>query len=55
MVPANGDSQMIQIVHMYGRVADVINNIKEINQVTPDVLKRLASMERDLTGKMSLP
>jgi hypothetical protein len=42
---------MIKIVHMYGRVADVLNNIKEVSQVTPDVLKRLASMEKDLTGK----
>ncbi|ETN37539.1 uncharacterized protein HMPREF1541_07161 [Cyphellophora europaea CBS 101466] len=41
---------MIRIVHMYGRVADVLNNIKDINQVTPDVLKKLASMEKDLTG-----
>ncbi|KIW30799.1 uncharacterized protein PV07_02500 [Cladophialophora immunda] len=41
---------MIKIVHMYGRVADVLNNIKDVSQVTPDVLKRLASMERDLTG-----
>ncbi|KIX07999.1 uncharacterized protein Z518_02653 [Rhinocladiella mackenziei CBS 650.93] len=41
---------MIKIVHMYGRVADVLNNIKEVSQVTPDVLKRLASMEKDLTG-----
>lgn len=42
---------MIKIVHMYGRVADVLNNIKEVSQVTPDVLKRLASMEKDLTGE----
>lgn len=42
--------EMIKIVHMYGRVADVINNIKEVTQVTPEVLKRLASMEKDLTG-----
>ena len=41
---------MLRIVHMYGRVADVLNNIKDINQVTPDVLKQLASMEKDLTG-----
>ncbi|KAK5055346.1 hypothetical protein LTR84_013096 [Exophiala bonariae] len=41
---------MIKIVHMYGRVADVLNNLKEVNQVTPEVLKRLASMEKDLTG-----
>jgi hypothetical protein len=41
---------MLRIVHMYGRVADVLNNIKEVNQVTPEVLKKLASMEKDLTG-----
>ena len=41
---------MLRIVHMYGRVADVLNNIKDVNQVTPDVLKQLASMEKDLTG-----
>ncbi|KIW18878.1 hypothetical protein PV08_03167 [Exophiala spinifera] len=41
---------MIKIVHMYGRVADVLNSIKDVSQVTPAVLKRLASMEKDLTG-----
>ncbi|KEF56533.1 uncharacterized protein A1O9_06721 [Exophiala aquamarina CBS 119918] len=41
---------MIKIVHMYGRVADVLNNLKEVSQVTPEILKRLASMEKDLTG-----
>jgi hypothetical protein len=42
---------MIRIVHMYGRVADVLNNLKHIDQVTTDVLKRLAELEKDLTGK----
>lgn len=41
---------MIRIVHLYGRIADVINNIKNVDQVTPDVLKRLQAMEKDLTG-----
>ena len=41
---------LIRIVHMYGRVADVLNNIKEVTQVTPDVLKRLAGMEKEMTG-----
>lgn len=45
---------MIKIVHMYGRVADVLNNLKEVSQVTPEVLKRLASMEKDLTGELEL-
>ncbi|RMD42566.1 hypothetical protein DV735_g2548, partial [Chaetothyriales sp. CBS 134920] len=40
---------MIRIVHMYGRVADVLNHIKDLSQVTPDVLKKLAKMEKDLT------
>ena len=35
---------------MYGRAADVLNNIKEVNQVTPLVLKKLAGMEKNLTG-----
>ena len=41
---------LIRIVHLYGRAADVLNNIKEVNQVRPDVMKRLAAMEKDLTG-----
>ena len=41
---------MIRIVHMYGRVADVLNNIRNVTQVTPEVLKKLASMEKDLTS-----
>lgn len=45
---------MIKIVHMYGRVADVLNNLKEVSQVTPEILKRLASMEKDLTGECAL-
>ncbi|RMZ90205.1 hypothetical protein DV736_g2572, partial [Chaetothyriales sp. CBS 134916] len=40
---------MIRIVHMYDRVADVLNNIKDLSQVTPDILKKLAGMEKDLT------
>ena len=41
---------LIRIVHLYGRIADVLNRIKEVNQVTPATLRRLAEMERDLTG-----
>ncbi len=42
---------LIRIVHLYGRVTDVLNNISESNQVTTDTMKRLAGMERDLTGQ----
>lgn len=41
---------MIRIVHLYGRIADVINNIKHVEQITPEVLQRLTSMEKDLTN-----
>ncbi len=41
---------LIRIVHLYGRAADVLNNIKEVKQVTPEILKKLAGMEKDLTG-----
>jgi hypothetical protein len=42
---------MIRIVHMYGRVADVLNNLKHVDQVTGEILKRLAELEKDLTGE----
>ncbi|KAJ9638273.1 hypothetical protein H2199_006960 [Coniosporium tulheliwenetii] len=40
---------LIRIVHLYGRVTDVLNSITEESNVTPDVLKRLTSMESQLT------
>lgn len=43
-------SPLIRIVHLYGRVADALNNIKGVSQVTPEFMKRLAAMEEDLTG-----
>lgn len=42
---------LIRIIHLYGRVTDLINGIQEVNHVTSDTLKRLAGMESDLTGK----
>ena len=41
---------LIRIIHLYGRVTDLINGIQDVNYVTPDTLKRLAGMESDLTG-----
>ncbi|KAL5049529.1 hypothetical protein BDW71DRAFT_150194 [Aspergillus fruticulosus] len=41
---------LIRIIHLYGRVTDLINGMQDANQVTPDTLKRLAGMESDLTG-----
>jgi len=41
---------LIRIIHLYGRVTDLINGIQDVNHVTPDTLKRLAGMESDLTG-----
>ncbi|KAK2813707.1 hypothetical protein FQN50_000105 [Emmonsiellopsis sp. PD_5] len=41
---------LMRIIHLYGRITDLLNAIKEVNHVTPDTLKRLAGMESDLTG-----
>lgn len=41
---------LIRIIHLYGRVADLLNNIREAKQVTSDTIKRLAAMENDLTA-----
>lgn len=41
---------LIRIIHLYGRVTDLINGIQDANHVTSDTLKRLAGMESDLTG-----
>lgn len=40
---------LIRVIHLYGRVTDLLNGIKEVSHVTPDVIKRLASMETLLT------
>ena len=40
---------LIRIIHLYGRVTDLLNSIKEVSHVTPDVIKRLAAMENHLT------
>jgi hypothetical protein len=40
---------LIRIVHLYGRVSDVLNSIKEITHVTPDVMERLSILESNLT------
>jgi hypothetical protein len=40
---------LIQIVHLYGRVSDLINNIRDVKDVTPEKIQGLAGMESDLT------
>ncbi|KAF2150833.1 hypothetical protein K461DRAFT_202290, partial [Myriangium duriaei CBS 260.36] len=54
----NSDSQdgwpspfpaLIRIVHLYGRVADLLNSIKEPSDISPDTGKRLADMEARVT------
>lgn len=40
---------LIRIIHLYGRVTDLINGIED-NNIDEDTLKRLAAMESDLTG-----
>jgi hypothetical protein len=41
---------LIRIIHLYGRVTDLINAIQVDNHVDSETLKRLAGMESDLTG-----
>ena len=45
---------LIRIIHLYGRVTDIINGIQDANDVTEDTVKRLASLESDLTGGLFL-
>jgi hypothetical protein len=40
---------LIQITHLYGRVSDLLNNIKDVKDVTPKKIEGLAGMEKDLT------
>jgi hypothetical protein len=40
---------LIRIIHLYGRVTDLLNSIKEVSHVTQDVLGHLAAMENQLT------
>lgn len=40
---------LIRIVHLYGRVADLLNSIKEPADITSDTSKRLADMEARVT------
>ncbi|KAM0114583.1 hypothetical protein ACP6JC_008884 [Aspergillus fumigatus] len=42
---------LIRIIHLYGRVTDLINGIQDANHVTAETLKRLAGMESDLTDQ----
>ena len=41
---------LIRIVHLYGRVADLLNSIKEPSDITTETPKRLASMESQVTN-----
>ncbi len=40
---------LIQIIHLYGRVSDLLNNIHGVKDVTPKMIKGLSMMEKDLT------
>jgi len=41
---------LIRIVHLYGRVADLLNSIKEPSDINSDTSRRLASMESQVTN-----
>jgi hypothetical protein len=40
---------LIQIIRLYGRVSDLLNNIRNVHDVTPRKIEGLAAMEKDLT------
>ncbi|ORY60049.1 fungal-specific transcription factor domain-containing protein [Pseudomassariella vexata] len=40
---------LIQIIHVYGRVSDVLNNIRSAKDLTQDRINRLVQMEQELT------
>lgn len=42
---------LIRIIHLYGRITDMLNSVREVNHVTPEKLRVLAGMESDLTSK----
>ena len=44
---------LIRIIHLYGRVTDMLNSVREVNHVTSEKLRVLAGMESDLTSKPS--
>lgn len=44
---------LIRIIHLYGRVTDIINGIQDVNDVTEDTVKKLAGLESDLTGRFT--
>jgi hypothetical protein len=51
---ANGDwpnpfPALIQIINLYGRVSDLLNNIRVVQDVTHQKIEGLAAMENDLT------
>jgi hypothetical protein len=40
----------IEIIHLYGRASDVLNNIRNANDLTEEKMQKLKIMERDLTA-----
>ncbi len=40
---------LIQIIHLYGRVSDLLNNIRVVQDVTTKKIEGLSGMEKDLT------
>ena len=41
---------LIRILHLYGRITDFLNKIRETKDVLPDMRRRLDGMEKDLTS-----
>lgn len=39
----------LEIIHLYGRASDVLNDLRDANDLTEDKMQKLAQMEHDLT------
>ncbi|KAI5306139.1 hypothetical protein KEM55_008712, partial [Ascosphaera atra] len=41
---------LLRVIHLYGRITDLLNGIEESDNASPDTLEKLVSIERDLTS-----
>ncbi|KAF5139283.1 putative transcriptional regulatory protein [Metarhizium anisopliae] len=40
---------LLEIIHLYGRVSDILNNIRDVRDLTEDKWRKLATMEHEVT------
>lgn len=45
---------LLRVIHLYGRITDLLNGIEESSHVSSEILERLMNIEKDLTGVYQL-